>query len=90
MRLVKAYWPAAAAAAVLLCFAAGIVLARRRKPTSPTINLLAPTVEPPLLAADAASPSVRDRALERAAQDPATAALVLRFWLGTSDGELKA
>ena len=80
------------ALAVLLLLVAGVAIARRRLAPRPEVAsaLLPPTVEAARLDAGAAPLDLRARAVERATQDPATAALVLRFWLGTTDSELKA
>jgi flagellar M-ring protein FliF len=90
-RSLRAYAPAAAVA-VLLLLVAGVAIARRRLAPRPEVAsaLLPPTVEAARLDAGAAPLDLRARAVERATQDPATAALVLRFWLGTTDSELKA
>jgi flagellar M-ring protein FliF len=87
MKAWRAYLPAAGAAVVLLAIAIVFGVARRR-------NRSAVEVIPVLPAAVAAQQigtskpviDVRAAAIERAAADPATAALVLRAWLGTSAG----
>jgi flagellar M-ring protein FliF len=85
------YAPAAGAGAALLLVAAIATLVVRRGrrhaaavanqtemtlPAAPTEIRLEPVTSPEAL---------RAAALERAAKDPATAALVVRFWLGTRD-----
>jgi flagellar M-ring protein FliF len=90
----KRWWPAAAAAVVLVGIGVGLAV-RRRAPrvveVAAPLQLAAPAT-PPALAPAAIGPvldsaDLRTRAHSRAAQDPATAALVLRFWLGTSSPE---
>lgn len=90
-RNLRLYAPAAAAAALLLIIIAAVVVLRRgsHAPKGTETLALAPVIEIPRLNNAAAAADLRTRALERAAQDPATAALVLRFWLGTTDAELK-
>jgi flagellar M-ring protein FliF len=90
-RTVRAYAPALAAAVLLLLVAVGVFVARRRPISGQdaTSAVLPPIVEVPRLAKAPIDVDLRTRALERAAQDPATAALVLRFWLGATKAETK-
>jgi len=91
-RSLRAYAPAAGAALVLLTLAS-IAVARRRaaaKREAATAAALPQIVAAPRLDAAETAQDLRARALERAAQDPATAALVLRLWLGTSEAEIKS
>ena len=89
-RALKEYAPAAAAAFLLL-LVAGVAMARRRTRSGPDVlpALLPPVMEAARLDVVALPLDLRAHAVERATQDPATAALVLRFWLGTTDSELK-
>ena len=90
-RALRRYVPAGAAAALLLALFIVLAMRRRAAASSPAaVRLLSPAVEAPRLEAADSVADVRARALERAAQDPATAALVLRLWLGTTDAEVKA
>ncbi len=93
-RGLRAYAPAAAAALVLVLLATGVALKRRRRDPalagSVVATALAGTVDVPRIEATASPADLRARALERAAQDPATAALVLRFWLGTTETNAKS
>jgi flagellar M-ring protein FliF len=90
-RIWRAYLPAGAAAGVLLVIAAGasLVRRRRRKAREASVQLLPPVVAPQQLDASKSQVDVRAAAMDRAANDPATAALVLRAWLGT-DGDTKS
>lgn len=90
LRLAQRWAPAAVGAVALLAFA-GVMMRRRKKLAAQTkvLNLPAPEANPALEAAASAAPALdpsdlRAQALSRATQDPATAALVLRFWLGTA------
>jgi len=92
MKRWRAYLPAAAGAVVLLVLVVGAsIVARRRNRATQVIavesRVIPPTVDPAQLgpAKEEAPVDLRALAMERAASDPATAALVLRFWLGTSD-----
>jgi hypothetical protein len=93
MQMVKRYGPYAGAAlvAMIVLVIAGAAMRRRRPAPTPVVAELSTTPAVPSLEAplrpvlDAAD--LRTRAHSRASQDPATAALVLRFWLGTSSGE---
>ncbi len=92
----RPYLPAIAAAGVLLVVVIVVVAARSRRGrvgAEGSAPLLAGVSVPPQLGAVrevAALPGdVRAAAIERATADPATAALVLRAWLGTSDAEAK-
>ena len=91
MRLAQKWAPAAIGALVLLVVA-GFALRRSKKPaqdlaTAAPGGVLAGAVAPSLeseLRPALASGDLRAQAVSRATQDPATAALVLRFWLGTA------
>jgi flagellar M-ring protein FliF len=87
----RPYLPAGIAASVLLVLAIGLGIRRlRRRPTSTDISEVlgaGPVVAQ--LQTSVPPVDVRARAIERAAADPATAALVLRAWLGTNDVETK-
>jgi flagellar M-ring protein FliF len=82
----RAYLPAGIAAVVVLAIGlAYTIVAGRRRRRSPdsTKQVLLPA---PVSVRPLGEPSdVRAAALERAARDPATAALVLRAWLGTAN-----
>jgi flagellar M-ring protein FliF len=87
-------WAPAAAVALALLVACAAVVRRRGAPRPDAAHVLAlpSAAAPPVLEASAIGPvldsaDLRTRAHSRAAQDPATAALVLRFWLGTSTPE---
>ncbi len=84
----RKYLPAAAAGSALL-LAAGIsslfVRRRRRKAAARIAEIALPTITPIEIEPTASPEALRAAALERAAKDPATAALVVRFWLGTRD-----
>jgi flagellar M-ring protein FliF len=97
MRLAQKWGPAAIGAVVVLVIA-GFAL-RRSKKTAPEMTastpgaILAGAVAPSLeaeLRPALASGDLRAQAVSRATQDPATAALVLRFWLGTATPEVGA
>jgi flagellar M-ring protein FliF len=87
-KVVQRWAPLAAGAVALLGFAA-FALRRRRAAVAaaaPMPQLLAPETMPVLEAAVRPvldSGDLRTQALSRATDDPASAALVLRFWLGT-------
>ncbi len=90
LQLVK-HWGPYAAAAIVVLLVAGVALrrARPRSSTAPVVAQLAPAAAAPSALEAAIRPTLdsgdlRTRAHSRASQDPATAALVLRFWLGTS------
>lgn len=91
-RSLRAYAPAAAAALLLLVVAIGA--SRMRKSRGEKVEVGVPVLSAAVSLPQLDSPSdradLRTRALERAAQDPATAALVLRFWLGTTNTDTKA
>jgi len=90
-RSLKSYALAGGLAVVLLAAAAVSSLrARRRAKEMTGVKVLAPVVDAPRLADGDAPMDLKARALERAAQDPATAALVLRFWLGASENQVSA
>jgi flagellar M-ring protein FliF len=79
----RAYIPAGAGAgALLFAFTVYSIVARRRRAKEPVAQILPPT---PVTRAIEAPVDVRAAALERAARDPATAALVLRAWLGSGN-----
>jgi flagellar M-ring protein FliF len=87
----RAYIAAASAAGVLLLLAAGsTVVARRRSKVRRATQLLAPAFAPQQLAAAPVPIDLRAAAMARAASDPATAALVLRAWLETTNTEVNA
>jgi flagellar M-ring protein FliF len=97
MRLAQKWGPAAAGAVIVLVVA-GFAL-RRSKKEAPEVTastpgaILAGAVAPSLeaeLRPALASGDLRAQAVSRATQDPATAALVLRFWLGTATPEVGA
>jgi flagellar M-ring protein FliF len=78
-----------AAGAMVLVGVAGVLLRRRRarRLAAQMAQLPAPEAPPVLEAAVRPvldSADLRTQALTRATQDPASAALVLRFWLGTA------
>jgi flagellar M-ring protein FliF len=81
---------AAAVGLVVLALLAVAIRFARRRPVATPPAVLPLAAAPVPLALDAAEASdLRARALKRAADDPATAALVLRFWLGASDTDAK-
>ncbi|MBV9945645.1 MAG: flagellar M-ring protein FliF [Myxococcales bacterium] len=88
-------WAPFALGAVLLLAVAGVVMRRRGVAAGPGAAAMPqlPAAEPAPSALEAAirpvldSGDLRAQALSRATQDPATAALVLRFWLGTAAPE---
>ncbi len=96
----KKHWPLVAGLAVVLVLVAvvAVVAARRRArrireaaafAAKPVLALQAPTeVEVRLLEPDGAE--LRRLVNERASRDPATAALILRSWLGEHDEKLAA
>ncbi len=90
-RSIRPYLPAIAAAALLVLVGVAVVIKRSRADlrSATAAAVLAPVIEAPRLDDAESAANVRTRALERAAQDPATAALVLRLWLGTTDAEIK-
>jgi hypothetical protein len=80
--------PAAAAGSLLLLAAgASSLFVRRRRRTSAAriAELSLPSVAQILIEPTTSPEALRAAALDRAAKDPATAALVVRFWLGTRD-----
>jgi hypothetical protein len=88
----RTYLPVAAAGSLLFLVAgASVVVAsrRRRKATISSASALSlPSAVSDLQIEPTTSPeALRAAALERAAKDPATAALVVRFWLGTREGQ---
>jgi flagellar M-ring protein FliF len=83
----RTYLPAAIAAAALIVLAIVVGVARRRpRPAFEATPVLTAAISssPPQLGTTKPVIDVRAAAIERAAADPATAALVLRAWLGTS------
>jgi flagellar M-ring protein FliF len=88
LRVVQRWAPAAVGGIVLLAFA-GVLLRRGKSAArAQSVAALPAGDVPPSLEA-AVRPvldtgDLRAQALSRATQDPATAALVLRFWLGTA------
>lgn len=92
LRTWRSYVPAAIAAALLVVVAAGAtVWGRRRAPAMPAqvVPALASATSPLQLEPKKDNRDLREAATQRAAEDPATAALVLRAWLGTNEGEPK-
>jgi flagellar M-ring protein FliF len=89
-KLARRYGAAAGAGILLLAVASALAVARRRARKGNPVPMLAPVVEPLKLDAEVVPVDFKSLAFERAARDPATAALVLQFWLGTSESELKA
>ena len=92
--LAKRWAPAAVGALVLLVAVGVVVRARRRTTLAPSLQALSagevvPSLETELRPA-LNSGDLRAQALSRATQDPATAALVLRFWLGTASPDVGA
>jgi flagellar M-ring protein FliF len=88
----RVYAPVGGGAAVLLAVSASaFAIARRRrraKAAATAIELSSATPAVELPAAPTTSPeALRAAAFERAAKDPATAAIVVRFWLGTRDAQ---
>jgi flagellar M-ring protein FliF len=88
LKPLRPYLPAAAAASLLL-LAAGVstlfVRRRRRRAAARIAALTLPSVSQIQIEPTTTPEALRAAALERAAKDPATAALVVRFWLGTRD-----
>ena len=87
----KPYLPYAAAGGVFLALLIAAFLTRSRKPKNGSISALellpGPDGKPRIeLTGEASAPllSAREEALRRAEEDPATAALVVRHWLGTA------
>jgi flagellar M-ring protein FliF len=90
-------WAPVAAGLILLALVAAVVGATRMRRARAERAAQAPAQlvegEAPAVLAAAAQPAaldsgdLRTRAHARAAQDPATAALVLRFWLGTVNAD---
>jgi flagellar M-ring protein FliF len=88
----RAYLPVGIGAAVLvLLLVGGIIVTRRRssKVLEAATQFLPPAVVAQQLGTSNPTIDVRAAAIERAAADPATAALVLRAWLGTMDADTK-
>jgi len=90
IQMLKRWGPYAAAAVLGLVLFAGFALRRKAPAALPVADLPASTESAaPAIEAAASPPALdsgdlRTRAHARAVSDPATAALVLRFWLGTS------
>jgi flagellar M-ring protein FliF len=89
----RSYRPAAIAAAVVLALAVGATAwagRRRSTPPSPVLHALPSAAAPPTqLEAKKDTVDARAAATQRAAEDPATAALVIRAWLGATDTDTK-
>lgn len=88
----RAYLPMAVASSLLLVLvgASLLVVSRRgrKAATSSEVQLSLPAIVSEVQLEPTAAPeALRAAALDRAAKDPATAALVVRFWLGTRDGQ---
>lgn len=86
-KVVQRWAPLAAGAVALLAFGAFALRRRRAAAAVPVPQLPAPETVPVVEAAvrhALDSGDLRTQALSRATQDPASAALVLRFWLGTA------
>jgi flagellar M-ring protein FliF len=80
------------AVALVLLAVACVALVKRRGAAAKALvtpALPASVTVDQLPSAKLAGEDLRARALERAAEDPATAALVLRLWLGASDADVK-
>ena len=91
IELARRWAPFAIGAALLASFAA-VALKRRRRALSTVASSQLPPVPQPLALEASIRPALdsadlRSQAHSRATLDPATAALVLRFWLGTSKPE---
>jgi flagellar M-ring protein FliF len=83
----RAYLPAMiGAAALLVILAVAVVLGRRRRAPETVAQLLPAAVVMPEISPSSPAAEMRAAVIERAAADPATAALVLRAWLATSAG----
>jgi flagellar M-ring protein FliF len=89
----RKYGPIGVGALVGLALLTAVVITRRRRRDAPavageTIPLQLATPAPVLQLAEALTPanaaSDREEAIRRATEDPATAALVVRHWLGTA------
>lgn len=88
---VRRYAPVAGGAVVALLIG-GILLARRRRrrraePPAATPTALPPMEEAPALPEGSQLDQVREEAVRKAKLDPATAALVVRYWLGSAAEE---
>jgi flagellar M-ring protein FliF len=93
LRVLQRWAPFAAGAVLLLAFA-GVAMRRSKSAArnNQVLSLPAGDVPPSLEAAIRPAldtGDLRAQALLRATQDPATAALVLRFWLGTATPEAR-
>ena len=88
------YLPVGVGAAILLVLVIGSTVVGRSRSSkrrqAAAAAFLPPVVVPQQLGLPKPNLDVRAAAIERAAADPATAALVLRAWLGTLDGDNKA
>jgi len=97
VRALRRWVPAATGVVAIAIVALAVVGVRARRSRAQqladSVRQLAPGISEPLLATSSTqtpaldSGDLRTRAHARAAQDPATAALVLRFWLGTATSE---
>lgn len=93
-RWTRVHTAGVAAVALLLVVVAVAALRRRRQAVVetalvPTQALPEPEEEEPLVGAETARENLRVAVHTRAIADPATAALVLRYWLGAEEGERK-
>jgi flagellar M-ring protein FliF len=85
MKAWRAYLPAAGIAVALLAVAVVVGVALRRSPAVvEVVPALPAAVTPQQMGTTKPVIDVRAAAIERAAADPATAALVLRAWLGST------
>jgi flagellar M-ring protein FliF len=84
----RKYGPAALGGLVVLGVVAAVALTRkRRRPAlvaEATLHAQLTTPEPVMKLSETTSPNDREEAIRRAKEDPATAALVVRHWLGTA------
>jgi flagellar biosynthesis/type III secretory pathway M-ring protein FliF/YscJ len=92
LRILRRWGPAAAGLVLLASLLASVVAVRARRgrvhddqsPAQLVAGETPPALPTTTQPAALDSGDLRTRAHARAAQDPATAALVLRFWLGTA------
>jgi flagellar M-ring protein FliF len=82
---VRKWGPIGVGAALVLFFAFAVLVRRARRRAEPleTIALPAPGPEPELLPQGPSPAQMRDEAVRQAQLDPATAALVVKYWLGS-------